>query len=302
MTAVRHGLPTDATTVDDLQPTLVVPEILATVAEEEVFRPLARQFDLTGEGITSTIAQPAALTFTALNEDAAVEPVEQAFTTSARSLTTAQYQVDVIITLKALQDSISQLQPSVIAEVGRALLGHRDGLGAANWGEAATANQLGTENIPISFAELRDGQALLHAARAPRSPKKYSWVVYPAQFAELLQDDTFINASVKGSPVLTNGIGANGYATSALDVDVYVSPAIVDSTGHRSMMFAEGSLGYAFKRLAAPGQGMAPQELMIDLAWNSGFRQWEINTTYECHFVGIRDTVTTQTWMVDVAS
>jgi hypothetical protein len=126
-------------------------------------------------------------------------------------------------------------------------------------------------------------------------------VVHTNQFAELLQDDTFINASVKGSAVLTNGIGANGYATSALDVDVYVSPEIDESSGLHSMMFAEGALGYAYKTLAPPGQSMR-QELMIDTDWNSARRAWEINCTYECHHEGLRDTATTNKWLVDIIS
>jgi hypothetical protein len=275
-----------------------VPEILATIAEEEVFMQHHRRFDLTGEGISSTIAQPAALTWTALDEDAAATPVEQAFTTSSRTLTTTQEQVDVIVTLKALGDSISQLQQGIVDEISRSLMSRRDAKAAANWQEGATANHLGTDAVPMSFADIRNGQALLHAVRAPR---RFVHVVHPTQFAELLQDDTFMNASVKGSPVLTQGLGANGYATSVLDVDIYVSPAIVESSGLQSMMWAFGAFGYGFKRLAVPGQGN-PQELLLDMDWNSAFRQLEINATFEGVFVGLRDTVTTQTWVVQIIS
>ncbi len=157
----------------------------------------------------------------------------------------------------------------------------------------------GTDGTQLSFGDLRIAQGLLYTQKAP---KRFAWVIHPDQVTELLKDDTFINASVKGSPVLTQGTGANGFLTSVLDVDIYMAEQIIESTGKNSMMFSKNAaLGYGFKRLAPPGG--APQEVMMDIEWNSSRRSVEINMTIHAHFEGVKGvSATANTWLVTTVS
>jgi hypothetical protein len=284
--------------VQELIPEIVLEGIQVTAAREEVFMPLARRLDLTGAGDSFHYAQGGALTWTAYT--GGDEQAEQAFNTAARTLTPTLRHLDVIVPIDVLQAARVDIQQSVMNEAGLGLAASRDAAFAALYTEAPTSPDHELTAGTLSFLQLRQGMELLYIQEAPRP---FSWVVYPTQWAgELLLDDTLINASVKGSPVLTNGMGANGFLTRVLDVNIYTSPQIVESTTHRSMMFAAGAIGYGYKMLTHPVTG-ATQEVLVDLDWNSGRRSVEINMTYHADFEGLKGSSNTgNNWMVEIPS
>jgi HK97 family phage major capsid protein len=294
---------TSTTELAEIIPEIIAPEITASAARQEVFRPLAREFNVTGTG--SPFQHPTApeLSFGSLTENTA--PAETQFDVGERSITPAMYGVDVVVSMPAMQNSALSVTDAIISEVAIALVKHRDGLFGALYTEAPAAtpdHEIGTDGTELTFTSLRDGMALLYTQNAPR---RFAWVVTPTQFVELLKDDTFINASVKGAPVLTQGLGANGYATSVLDVDVYVSDQIAASSGtaYQSMMFSKNAaFGYAYKMLSSP---LSPgvQELLVDLDYDSAHRSYEVNCSYFAAPGGLKGTsATTNNWLVAIVS
>ncbi len=285
--------------VQELIPEIILEGIQVTAAREEVFMPLARRLDLTGAGDSFHYAQGGALTWTAYT--GGDSPAEQAFNTGARTLTPTLRQLDVVIPIDVLQAARVDIKEAVMREAGLGLAASHDAGFAALYTEAPTSPDHELTAGTLSFTQLRDASALLYAAEAPR---RFAWVVYPTQWAgQLLLDDTLINASVKGNPVLTKGVGANGYVTSVLDVDIFISPQIVSSTTYRSMFFSQNAaIGYGYKNLTHPVTGTS-QEVLIDLDWNSGRRSLEINMTYHADFEGLKGTsTTTNNWMVEIPS
>lgn len=294
------------TEVASLVPAIITPEVLASAAAQEVFMQLCRRFDFTGQpGSTFDVNQAPDINFGALTE--ATEPDESAFTTTARTITPVQRFVDVIITSKAVLDSVTSLEDQVVEEMGIALAHDRDALAAALYDEASLTTPdhfIGADATALDLADLINGMQLLYTQRAR---KPYSWAVHPIQVGELMADAPFYTASTKGAPVLTEGIGDNGFFTNVMDVNCYMSPEVIQgssgshTTGLHSMMFGSGAIGYGFKRMASP-LSPTPQELLIDIEWNSPRRHYEINATYYADFEGLRDTSTTNKWMVDIIS
>ena len=266
--------------------------------------PHVRRFDFTGPGEVFSIPQAASLDFGALGSDTYIDgtsPLETQWDPTSRTLTPTFRFLDVVIGMDSLQGAQHgiSIQDAIVKEAGVGLAKDHDALLAANWGEAASGAELGTENTPLNFSVLRSAYSALLTNNAPRP---YVWVVYPVQIAELLQDNTFIDASVKGSPVLTNGISEGGFFTQILDIGIYASDQIVDSTGHRSMMFSKNAaIGYGFKRLTNPATGVT-SELMVDPDWNSVKRMVEINMTYQAAVGGLVKTATTNNYAVDIIS
>jgi len=293
----------DGNGVDHFIPDIILSEVQATAAREEVFMPLARRIDCTGPGDTYKVPQAGALSFGSLTVSSTA-PAEDRFTSEARTLTPALRYCDVIVSVDAMQSAQASVMDAIVREAGIALAADRDAGFAALYTEAPSSgpdHEIGTDGTSLSFASLRSGLDLLYIQQAPR---RFAWVVYPTQWAgELLLDDTLINASVKGQPVLTQGMQAGGYVTSVLDCDIHVSDQILESSGRHSMMFSKNAaLGYGFKRLTHPVTGNA-QELMIDIDWNSAYRFIEINMTYWADFEGLKgSSTTTNNWLVDIIS
>ena len=287
--------------IDTLIPDLVIPQIVASATSQEVLMPLVDRHDFTGQGANFALPSAPSMSFASYAADG-TQPDEVAFDTGSRTFTPAQRQLDVVVALKALRDSPVSVSDAVAIEVAAALADDRDTQCLTDlYPEAPSTtpdHEIGVDATILSFATLRSAQALLHGQKAR---KRFSWVMHTDQLAELLQDTVFIDASVKGSPVLTQGVGANGFATQVMDVDIFVSADVVESSGRHSIMFAPGAIGYGFKRLAPPGNENA-QEIMFDNYWNSKRRAYEISVTYEGHFEGQRDTATTNKWIVDIIS
>ena len=117
-----------------------------------------------------------------------------------------------------------------------------------------------------------------------------------------MKDNTFIDASVKGSPVLTDGIKAGGYFTQLMDVSIYVSDQIDESSGRHSMMFAKNAaIAYGYKRLTNPNTG-ASQEIMLDIDWNAARRMFEFNMTYQANASGAVNAANGNKYLVDYIS
>ena len=98
-------------------------------------------------------------------------------------------------------------------------------------------------------------------------------------------------------------MGENGFVTSILDIDIYATPQIVESTGLHSMCFSKNAaFGYGFKRIQHPVTGES-QEVLVDIDWNSARRVIEINTSYWAAFGGLKGTsATSNNWLVDAIS
>jgi hypothetical protein len=298
----------NATTgVAELIPDLIVPEILASSAREEIFMPHVRRFDFTGPGEVFSVPQSAVLDFAALGSATYIDgtnPDQTQWNPTSRSFTPAFRFLDVTIGIDSLQGAQPGLsmQDAIIKEAGVGLAKDHDSLFAALYTEADDASpdhEIGTDGTPLNFSILRSGYELLLTQNAPRP---YVWVVYPTQVAELLQDNTFIDASVKGSPVLTSGIGAGGYFTQILDIAIYCSDQIDESSGRHSMMFCKNAcFGYGFKRITNPVTG-ATSELMVDPDWDSGRRMVDINMTYQAAVGGLVKTSTSNNYVVDIIS
>ena len=264
--------------VSVIAPAAVATEALANSARGEVFRPLCKQFDATGEGTTFNIPNTPSISFGAVTEGTA--PDEAAFDPLAVICTPLLYGVDVIVGLNSWVSVQLDPETMISKEVGEALGKSHDVLAAVAYQTAIQSPDhlgIGTENTKLNVTALKTAQALLSAQNAP---KPYAWVVYNDQLSELLEDELFFNAAVKGSPVLTGGVSQNGYFTKFLDVEVYQSDQIQDSSGHHSMMFSKGAgMAYVSKRLETPYSG-GSSELVVDIFYNSGARAYEVNSTY----------------------
>ncbi len=289
--------------VAELVPDLVVDAVVATAEEEEIFRPLARRFDLTGQGGDFIIPQAGALAWGALDASASVDPDEKAFNTNKRTITPSLHHLDVVVPVDVWGATSVNLEEEIAKESGRGLANYRNDKFAALYADRSSSpsHLLGTNGIELSFSDLRDSQGLLYTQKAP---KPFAWVIHPTQLTELLKDDTFINAGVKGAPVLTTGVGQGGFFTRVLDVNIYVAEQCVEATGLHSMMFSEqAAIAYGFKTLGRPGGG-ASSEIMMDIEWNSSRRSVEINMTIHADFNGAKGSgeTTANTWLTDVIS
>jgi hypothetical protein len=264
-----------------------------------------RRFDFTGAGEVFSIPQSASLDFAALGSSTYIDgtsPDQTQWDPTSRSLTPTFRYLDVTVGMDSLSSSVVSIQDAIIKEAGIGLAKDHDGSAAALYTEASAStpdHEIGTDGTELSFTTLRSGYELLLTQNAPRP---YVWIIYPAQVTELLKDNTFIDASVKGSPVLTRGIQPGGYLTSMLDIDIYASDQIKESSGRHSMMFcARAAFAYGYKRLTNPSTG-ATSELMVDIDWNSARRMYEINMTYQGAFGGAVKTSTTNNYVVDIIS
>jgi hypothetical protein len=267
------------TAVSEISPAAVAMEALANSARTEVFRPLCRQFDITGEGTTFNIPNTPSITFAAVTEGTA--PVEQAFDPLAVTCTPLLYGADVIVGLNAWKSAQISPEEMISNEVGEALAKSHDALAAVAYQSASSSTPdhlgIGTDGTKLNVTALKAAQALLSAVPAK---KPYAWVVHNNQLGELLEDELFFNAAIKGSPVLTKGVQANGFYTGFLNVEVYECDQIVESSGRHSMMFSKGiGMAYVWKQLETPYSGGA-SELVTDIFYNSGARAYEVNSTY----------------------
>lgn len=284
-----------------LVPNLIIPEIMASSGREEVFMPHVRRFDCTGPGEVFSIPQADVLDFAATSATyiTGILLDETLWSPTTRTLTPRFYYVDVGVgmdVMQGVQSGISVVD-QIVKEAGIGLAKSHDAIIAANYGEPAATS--GTDATELNFTALRTAYGILIAANAPRP---YTWVIHPTQVLELLKDDTFINAGVKGAPVLTSGIQAGGYLTSILDIGIYVSDQIVESSGLHSMMFSKNAAyAYGFKRLTNPATGTS-SELMLDVDWVSGARRYDINMTYQGCSNGAVFTSSTNAWAVDYIS
>ena len=299
----RYDAPTvdNAAGVGEWIPDLIIPQVVQTAVENECFMPLTRRFDLTGAGAVFSIPQAGALAWGTLTNDG-TEPTEKLFDCAVRTLTPVPHFLDVVIPFIVDDASAVDLQTEIAKEAAIGLADYRDTLLATLYSDRPTSTPdhfYGTENTEINFSTLRACQNLLYVQKAP---KPFAWVVHPQQFTELLKDDTFINAGVKGSPVLTKGVGGDGFATKVIDVNVYVAEQIVDSTGHHSMMFSSNAaLAYGYKLIGKPGA--SKQEIMMDVEWDSTRRTIEINMTIHAVAGGAKGTAAAEnTWLVDIIS
>jgi hypothetical protein len=266
------------TAVSEIAPAGVATEALANSARGEVFRPLCRQFNATGEGTTFNIPSTPSIAFGAVTEGTAL--AEKAFDPVAITCTPLLYGVDVIVGLNAWVSAQLSPQAMIAKEVGEGLAKHHDGIAALAYQSAIQSPDhlgIGTDGVELNTTALKAAQALLYTQNAP---KPYPWVVHPTQLGELLKDDLFMNAAVKGSPVLTGGVASNGYFTKFLDVEVYSCDQIQESSGLHSMMFSKNAgMAYVYKTIETPYSG-GSSELVVDIFYNSGARCYEVNSTY----------------------
>lgn len=294
--------------VAELIPDLIIPELLASSAREEVFMPHVRRFDLTGPGEVFSIPQSSTLAWGALGSATYIDgtlPDQTQWNPTSRTLTPTFYYLDVTVgidSIQGVQPGLS-IQDGLIKEAAIGLALHRDSLFGALYTEASNTapdHEIGTDATELNFSTFREAYALLLTANAPRP---YTWVIHPIQVVELLKDNTFIDASIKGSPVLTSGIQPGGFLTQLMDVGIYVSDQIDESSGLHSMMFAKGAaLAYGYKNLTNPNTG-ASQEIMLDIEWNSGYRMYEFNMTYQANAGGACGaSATLNDYIVDIIS
>jgi hypothetical protein len=299
----RLGQSTTSTELADIIPTLIAPEITLSAARQEVFRPRCREFNLSGVGGAHDVATSPSISFDGVTEGTEHDEVQ--FDTGKRTITPILRGLDVVVGMKAWTDAQLSPQDAVIKEVAVALATDRDSRAAALYTEAPAAtpdHEIGTDGTEFSFTTLRDGMALLYTQNAP---KRFAWCMNGGQWIELLKDDTMINFGVKGEAVLTKGMGNNGYVTSVLDVDIYVTDQIDASSGnaYQSMMFSDkAAIGYGYKTMSSP---LSPgeQELLVDIEYISAARAYGINCTYHADFEGIKGTsTTTNNWLVAIVS
>ena len=291
---------------DDMVPAMLINDITASAANKEVMMPLVRRIDCTGAGDIFTLPTAPALAFAQLGSATYMDatlPSETAFATGARTFTPTPYFLDVMVKLDVLNSAQMSVPDAIMKEAGIALADHRDTLLLLTYTEAPTSpdHELDYSAAGLNFTALKEASKLLYVQKAPQP---FAWVVYPGQWGELMSDSALIDAAFKGSPVITNGIGANGFATKVFDVNIYVSPDVALSTTYRSMMFSsgpDGALAWAYKNLTHPVTGET-SELLVDLDWNSGYRALEVNMTYMAVAGGTKATSTTNNWMVEVLS
>lgn len=306
----RYGQIVTYDNVGGIAPAGVAMEALANSARGEVFRPLCKQFNITGEGTTFNIPSTPSITFGAITEGTA--PDEKAFDPLSVLCTPLLYGVDVIVGLNSWVSAQISPEAMIAKEVGEALAKSHDVVASLAYQSAHASSPdhlgIGTDATPLTVTALKAAQALLSAANAP---KPYSWVVHNNQLSELLNDELFFNAAVKGSPVLTGGVSQNGYFTKFLDVEVYQSDQVNETSGLHSMMFSKGAgMAYVFKMLETPYSG-GSSELVVDIFYNSGARAYEVNSTYlgcmapgkgDGTYIAAGTGVTTNNFLVDYIS
>lgn len=287
----------------EMIPTIIAPELTASASRQEVFRPRCKQYNMTGEGGALDVVCAPSLAFAVQSSEGAAND-DLGFNTTKRTLNPALHVADVAVSLQTSMNSSINVTDQIVKEGAVALAADRDARGCALYTEApasAPDHEIGTDGTKLSMTSLKDGMALLYAQNAPR---RFAWLVNGGQWIELLDDATFANASFKGSPVMTKGLGENGYGTSFLDVDIYVTSEIIASSGtaYWSMMFSDQeAFGYGYKLLNSP---LSPsmQEVLVDVAYNSGDRAYEVNMSYFADIEGVKGTTTANNWSVAIVS
>lgn len=307
--ATPYGQITTATELAEVIPDIVETLSIATASRRMVFMPHVRTFDRTGPGDVFHHTQRAALSFGAYSSDGS-QPNEQAYDPGERTHTPVERVLDVVITRKGAADSVVDINADIAAEVAIAYAGDVDARIAALYTEAPTSpdHEIGTDAVPFSADTVRQGEALLFTQRAPRpdggpSRRGFIFVVGTNQYSELVQDDKFTNAGrYGGATVVTEGVREDGFIQDYLNSSIYESDKIVESSGLHAMMFSrQNALGWTFKRIGRPGGSLA--QLMVDIAWNSKRRAYEVNVTYEAIAGGVKGTSTTSNnWLVDIIS
>ena len=110
--------------VGGIAPAGVALEALVSSARGDVFRPLCRQFNITGDGTTFNIPNTIAVTYAAVTEGTA--PDEQAFDPLTVLCTPLLYAVDVIVGLNAWVSVQLDPQGMISKELGEALAKSHD--------------------------------------------------------------------------------------------------------------------------------------------------------------------------------
>jgi hypothetical protein len=152
----------------------------------------------------------------------------------------------------------------------------------------------------LAYSNLRENTQLLYTQNAPRP---FAWAIHPTQWGELMADNTFIDAAKAGQPGLTLKQGDNGRIIEVFDTTVYVTDQIDESSGLHSIFFSTGrAFAYVYKQLRSPLSG-GYNELLVDIDWNAARRSYEICTTYQAVFGGLKGTsTTTNNWAIDCIS
>ena len=157
----RYG---QLTSVAELIPAKIVPEVVASAVENECFMPLVRRFDFTGPGSTFAIPNVAAMAWTTFTVDGTVDD-EVEFNTAKQTCTPAVHNLDVVIPFTVFDDSVVDLEGAVAKEAGIGLADYRDTLAAALYTDRPTSTPehfLGTDATELSFTALRNAQNLLY--------------------------------------------------------------------------------------------------------------------------------------------
>lgn len=283
-----------------LNPTQIAFEVQMAAEQELPWRNLVSWENFTLPGTVYQQAQAPALTMTALTEGASTgahtADVAQEFTMTNRQITATIKAVDVWITKQALVAAQGDLQAIVTDSMRKAYLDKLDTDIVSLYTEASASapdHEIGTDGTVIDYAAFLAAYELL-AAQAAFPP--ITWVIGPAQISEVLGISQFSKFLEYGREVITQNINIQtGFLGMApLGVGIYWSNNVVESTGLHSLMFSKQFAGVRMK------QDFSVAVDASELGVNS--RSLKIGGESFYGVGGLRDTSTTNTFVVDLIS
>ena len=166
-------------------------------------------------------------------------------------------------------------------------------------------HEIGTDGTPIDLALAIQIHKLLLIQKA-RPP--FHWFVDPIQWAEGLQDSSMrealkVNGQLPGPFNSTMPPNAEYYIGSPIKgLHMWVVPGgMIESSGLHSIAVGTGAIGMAYENISTPLSPMASR-VNIDIDWVPGARAWDVDFTVSQISGGLRNTSTTNKWMVDAIS
>ena len=284
----------------------------------KVFRPVLAQssprsiMDFSGPGDNKDIVQRSGMTFAALTEwDGTGNTTNTALDPTKRTLSPVLIGCHFQMSYEA--NSFSSIDPlkMIADEAATAWAQAEDSAStisfAALYTEAPSSSpdhEIGTQNVPMDAALVRNGVQLLMTAKA-RPP--YNLFIDPVQWGELMQDALAISLLKDGGAQpagfrAVEGVRMDQFVGKLFGCNIWCVPGgMISSSGIHAMMVGQNAIGIAYKRVSTP-LSPTPSELNIDVQWFAQHRYYVVALTTCFDTGGIAWTSTTNKFMVELVS
>jgi hypothetical protein len=309
----RYGDETTATDVGAIDVISLAPRVVASAYWKSAFMPGIQAQQM--ETRVGYFGQQEAAAWGTIDLDAldasgsANDEVD--YVPTARTYTCTGHGLDKVLGQLAIIDGSYQkaLEAQVVEEVGIGYAKYFDSLAAALFGEAITANELGSSASSLTGPLIDQGIEQLLSAGAP---EPFHLVIRSNKIRELMQIPHMRDRAVRGA---AGGGGIDGpnlqMNSSACLVkgyggvlDVYHSPEIDVNSGTHNIMYAVGDgTNGAFANPFVPlytASGRAAGKMHLEIVWNAQGRAREVIATTVEQVIGRVKTSTTNNWCCDL--